>query len=184
MLINRCLASENIELCETVQDRNQAIATLSHNLAVFLKCDRSAIEQAALVREKARTTAFANGAAIPHCRLPGLRDFGMALMILRQPVDWDSEGHKVDIIAMITGPSHNVSAHLRILANCSQLLDSLSLRDKLKTAPSPKAAYDLVCTAEEAIERRRAEHGMLRELHSDHANGGDYLREVTDQFKW
>ncbi len=184
MLIQRCLIPENIELRETVQDRNQAVAALAQKLAGFLKCDRSAIEQAVLTREKARTTAFANGAAIPHCRLPGLRDFGMALMILQQPVAWDDEGHDVDTIAMITGPSHNVSAHLRILANSSQLLDSAALRDKLKRAPNPKAAYDLICAAEEAIERRRAEHGMLRELHGDHKNGSDYLGKVADQFDW
>ena len=184
MLIQRCLASENIELRETVQDRDQAIAALARKLADFLKCDRSAVEQAVLTREKARTTAFANAAAIPHCRLPGLRDFGMALMILRQPVVWDDEGHAVDTIAMITGPSHNVSAHLRILANSSQLLDSPSLRGKLRLAPDPQAAHDLICAAEEAIERRRAEHGMLREFHGDHKNGGDYLHQVAERFNW
>lgn len=184
MLIQRCLAPENIELRETVRDRNQAIVALARKLADFLKGDWSAIEQAVLTREQARTTAFTNAAAIPHCRLPGLRDFGMALMILRNPVTWDDEGHAVDTIAMIAGPRQNVSAHLRLLANSSQLLDSPSLLGKLKLAPDPKAACDLICAAEEAIERRRAEHGMLREFRGDHQNGSDYLREVVDQFNW
>ena len=107
------------------------------------------------------------------------------MAILKKPIIWDEEEHAVDVVLMIAGPSKNVPAHLRILANSSQLLDSQTLRAKLKQAPDGKAAYELISAAEEAIEERRSQTGMLREVRKDQENGsGDFLAEIANRFKW
>lgn len=185
-LINNSLSTETILLLDHIKSAADAITQLSADLAAYLDMDPMTIEKAILERESTRTTAIANGAAIPHCRLPGLRTFGIAIMVLTQPLRWDNEGHDVDIIMMIAGPTSNVGEHLRILANGSQLLDSPSLRAKLKRAPDTKSARKLLAVAEEAIEQRRNQEGMLRELRKDQANGGqiDYLAAVADRFIW
>ena len=184
MLINQGLSPETIEIADSVENAAHAIGRLSDRLAASLEIDRDGVEHAIHAREQARTTAFANGAAIPHCRLPNLNRFGVAMMILRKPVRWDNEGHAVDTIMMIAGPPKSVPEHLRILANSSQLLDSPALRAKLKQAPDTLSAYKLLSAAEQAVERRRSEEGMLRELRKDQANSVDYLSEVVDKFSW
>ena len=185
-LINNSLSAETILLVDHAKNAADVIAQLSGELASYLDVDAQTIEHAILERESSRTTAFANGAAIPHCRLSGLDTFGIAIMILTQPVRWDNEGHAVDTIMMIAGPTTNVGEHLRILANGSQLLDSPALRAKLKRAPDTKSARKLLAAAEKSIEERRSQEGMLRELHKDQANGGqvDYLAGVADRFEW
>ena len=185
-LINNSLSAETILLVDHTESAAEVIAQLSEELAAHLGVDRGTIEQAILERESTRTTAFANGAAIPHCRLPGLNTFGIAIMVLTQPVRWDNEGHAVDTIMMIAGPTTKVGEHLRILANSTQLLDSPALRAKLKRAPDPKAARKLLAAAETAIEQRRSQEGMLRELRKDQANSGqvDHLAGVADRFEW
>lgn len=185
-LIHDSLSAEMILLLDHIKSTAEAISQLAAELAAYLDVDPQTIEKAVIDRETARTTAFANGAAIPHCRLPELKTFGIAIMVLTQPVRWDDEGHNVDTIMMIAGPTSSVGEHLRILANGSQILDSMALRNKLKNAPDSKAARKLLASAEQAIEQRRSKEGMLRELRKDQANGGqiDYLAEVADRFEW
>jgi len=178
------LSQETIEISETAENAADVIGRLSDKLAGLLGMERDPIERAVLAREQARTTAFTNGAAIPHCRLPELARFGIAVMILRRPIRWDNEGHAVDTVMMIAGPSKSIPEHLRILANSSQLLDSPALRAKLKQAPDTRSAYALIVAAEQAVERRRSQEGMLREFRRDQANGVDHLSEVADTFAW
>ncbi len=186
MLITDSLSPEAIHITDRTESAAAAIRALSQSLANALGCEPETIERAIMNRERTRTTAFANGAAIPHCRLAGLNRFASALMILQSPIRWDNEGHAVDTILMIAGPADNVSDHLRILANSSQLLDSPSFRAKLRKAPGPRQAYDLVAAAEKAVEQRRQEAGMLRELRKDQEPRGrvDYLSQVVSEFNW
>ncbi len=185
MLVQQSLSPEMIEIADHVDTGPGVIGMLSAKLARRLNVDPRTIERAITDRERTRTTAFANGAAIPHCRLPGLSRFGIAVMILRQPVRWDNDGHAVDTVMMIAGPAESVSDHLRILANSSQLLDSALLRAKLKRSPDARSAYELICAAEEQIERRRSQEGMLRELRKNGEGGdADPLAEVADRFDW
>ena len=173
-----------IAIAERAENAADVIARLSEKLAALLAVHAETIQQAILDRERTRTTALANGAAIPHCRMPALSRFGIAVMVLQQPVRWDDNGHTVDTVVMIAGPSENVPGHLRILANSSQLLDSPGLRSKLKRAPDARSAYDLIAAAEEAVEHRRSQEGMLRELRRDQENGADYLSTVAEKFDW
>ncbi len=184
MLIEQNLSPENIVLAETAGSAADIIHKLAAKIADGLGVDHETIEQAVITRERARTTAFTNGAAIPHCRLSELERFGIALMILRKPVRWDSQGHLVDIVAMIAGPSRNIPEQLRILANSSQVLDSPAVRGKLKQAPDARAIYQLMIAAERAVEQRRATDGVLRELHHDDTDTVDYLAEAVSKVKW
>lgn len=184
MLIAESLSPENVILCETAISTTDVIRQLAGKLAKRLGQDRTTIEEAVIARERARTTAFTNGAAIPHCRLAELDRFGIAMMILKKPVRWDSQGHSVDIIMMIAGPSQHIPEQLRILSNSGQVLDSPAIRTKLKRSPDAKAICELMAAAEKAVEARRARDGVLRELRRDQLDSADYLAEVADTFEW
>jgi len=186
VLVQEGLSPETIAIVETAESPADIITQMSEKLAHVLDFDHQTIERAVLARERTRTTAFTNGAAIPHCRLAGLKEFGIGLMVLQQAIRWDNEGHTVDTIMMIAGPTENVSEHLRILANSSQLLDCSILRSRLKQAPNSESAHRLISAVEQAIEQRRSQHGMLRELLKDQQNGTDtnYLAEIVSKFEW
>lgn len=184
MLVEQSLSTEAILIVDQVENSSSVLSALSEKVAHVLSVDSDHIERAVSDRERARTTAFPNGSAVPHCRLPGLKRFGMGMMILGQPVRWDNEGHAVDTVILIVGPSENVSDHLRILANCSRLLDSPAVRGKLKQAPNPEAVYALMTAAEAAIEQRRSREGVLRELRPEAGQAQDELRDVAERLEW
>jgi PTS system nitrogen regulatory IIA component len=184
VLVRDSLSPQTVFIADTASSAAEVISRLAGELAALLSVDRDVLQRAVMERERARTTAFSNGAAIPHCRLPGLRRFGIAVMILHQPVRWDNDGRPVDTIMMIAGPTDQVSDHLRILANSSQLLDSKAVRGKLKTAPDANAAYELLSSAEAAVEQRRTQDGMLREIRKEDSAPADYLSQVAQRFNW
>ncbi|HOA72721.1 MAG TPA: PTS sugar transporter subunit IIA [Phycisphaerae bacterium] len=184
MLIRNSLSPDTIEILETADNAVSVIRRLAERIARVGKLDASRIEQAALDRERTRTTAFANGAALPHCRLADLSRFLTALAILRKPMRWDLEGHAVDRVMLIVGPLAAVSDHLRILANGSQILDSPAISAKLRAAPEAYSAYELMVAAEETLEARRAQVGVLTEIRHQGGENKDFLAVVADQFRW
>lgn len=184
MLIRNSLSPENIDLIKSAETPTDIIRRLSDRVARASKLAPERIEQAVLDREHTRTTAFANGAALPHCRLAELSRFVAALAVLHKPLRWDTQGHAVDRIMLIAGPLSAVSDHLRILANGSQILDSAAICSKLRAAPDPHSAYELIAAAEEGIELRRAQVGILTEVRREASQDKDYLRSVADQFHW
>jgi PTS system nitrogen regulatory IIA component len=184
VLVEQSLPTEAILIADQAENASSVLSTLSAKVAQTLGVDAEHIERAVVERERARTTAFPNGSAVPHCRLAGLKRFCIGMMILRQPVRWDNEGHAVDTVILIVGPSENVSDHLRILANCSRLLDSSAVRAKLKRAPDAESVHALMAAAEGAIEHRRSREGVLRELRPDADQSKDELSEVANRFEW
>jgi nitrogen PTS system EIIA component len=185
VLIRESLAPENVEIVDGAETPEAVIRRLAEALAAKMRLDPAAIERAVMLREQARSTAFNNGAAIPHCRLPAIDRFAAALMVIHEPLQWDSQGRSVDTVMMIIGPTERVSDHLRILANSSQLLDSRSVRAKLRTAPDPQSAYALLAAAEKVIEQRRSREGMLGEIRKDEPGARtDFLAETAAQFNW
>ncbi len=183
MLISKNLPDSAIVLVDRVDGRPAVVETLAARLAEPLRMPAGTITAAVNAREAARSTALPNGAAIPHCRLAGLKTFGIGLMAIRRPIPWDSDGHPVDTVMMIAGPVDRVSDHLRILANASQLLDSPSIRQKIGRAPDAGSVLALVSAAEQAIELRRQAEGALREVRRDEPRV-DSLEEIAARFDW
>lgn len=184
MLIRNSLSPDTVEIIASAENAADVIRRLCGRIARAGTIDAAQVEKAVLDREHTRTTAFANGAALPHCRLPELSRFITGLAILHKPVRWDAEGHAVDRVMLIAGPLAAVSDHLRILANGSQILDSPTIQAKARSAPDPHSAYELIAAAEEAIELRRAQMGVLTEVRRDAGEEKDYLRSVAEQFRW
>lgn len=185
-MLQELLSEECVVRLEQVGSAREAISILSTRLVRLVGIDAGVIERAVMDRERARTTAFSNGAAIPHCRLTGLRRFAAAMMILQCPVRWDEYGQTVDTVMLILGPTDHVPDHLRVLANSSHLLDSRAVRAKLRSAPDAAAIRAVITSAENAIERRRSELGILQEVHKDPGQSAarDDLAEAMTQFPW
>jgi nitrogen PTS system EIIA component len=185
LLVRDQLTEDSIFIVPQSSGATDVIARLCTALAKRMAIDAGVLQRAVAERERARTTAFTNGAAIPHCRLPGLRRFGAAMMILKSPVQWDASGRSVDTVLLIVGPADHVSDHLRILANASQLLDSAAVRAKLAGAPDPASAYAVISAAEQALEQRRSEQGLLQEVRKEpRTPGQDQLGESVKGFNW
>ncbi|MBH3365817.1 PTS IIA-like nitrogen regulatory protein PtsN [Pseudomonas carnis] len=103
------------------------------------------IFEALIAREKLGSTGFGNGIAIPHCRLKGCDKPVSALMHLDAPIDFDAiDGAPVDLLFVLLVPEAATDAHLELLRQIASMLDRKDVRDKLRSASSNEALYQVV----------------------------------------
>ncbi|MDR0276799.1 MAG: PTS IIA-like nitrogen regulatory protein PtsN [Paucimonas sp.] len=96
-------------------------------------------------REKLGSTGFGNGIAIPHCRLKGCTSPISALLHLDAPIDFDAiDGAPVDLLFVLLVPEAATDAHLELLRQIASMLDRKDVRDKLRSADSSAALYQVV----------------------------------------
>ena len=101
--------------------------------------------EALIAREKLGSTGFGNGIAIPHCRLKGCDKPVSALMHLDAPIDFDAiDGSPVDLLFVLLVPEAATDAHLELLRQIASMLDRKDVRDKLRSASSNEALYQVV----------------------------------------
>ncbi|MND80650.1 Nitrogen regulatory protein [compost metagenome] len=98
-----------------------------------------------IAREKLGSTGFGNGIAIPHCRLKGCDRPISALLHLNAPVDFDAiDGAPVDLLFVLLVPEAATDAHLELLRQIASMLDQKNVRDRLRSATSNEALYQVV----------------------------------------
>ncbi|HPJ29287.1 MAG TPA: PTS sugar transporter subunit IIA, partial [Candidatus Sabulitectum sp.] len=86
-------------------------------------------------REALGSTGVGNGVAIPHCRLPGMKGFALALSVCDRGIAWNSIDHRsVHIICAIAGPMEGTEDHLRLLAGAARVLNNGKARYELLNA--------------------------------------------------
>ncbi|AZF46229.1 MULTISPECIES: PTS IIA-like nitrogen regulatory protein PtsN [unclassified Pseudomonas] len=101
--------------------------------------------EALIAREKLGSTGFGNGIAIPHCRLKGCTTPVSALLHLDHPIDFDAiDGAPVDLLFVLLVPQAATDAHLELLRQIASMLDRKEVRDKLRSAESNEALYQVV----------------------------------------
>ncbi|NUT74434.1 PTS IIA-like nitrogen regulatory protein PtsN [Pseudomonas sp. C1C7] len=121
----------------------EQIANLIHRS--FPDLEMQAVFEALIAREKLGSTGFGNGIAIPHCRLKGCTSPISALMHLDAPIDFDAiDGAPVDLLFVLLVPEAATDAHLELLRQIASMLDRKDVRDKLRSAPSNEALYQVV----------------------------------------
>ncbi|AKS06352.1 MULTISPECIES: PTS IIA-like nitrogen regulatory protein PtsN [Pseudomonas] len=103
------------------------------------------VYEALIAREKLGSTGFGNGIAIPHCRLKGCETPVSALLHLDHPIDFDAiDGAPVDLLFVLLVPEAATDAHLELLRQIASMLDRKEVRDKLRSASSNEALYQVV----------------------------------------
>ncbi|WP_339436114.1 PTS IIA-like nitrogen regulatory protein PtsN [Pseudomonas sp. EL_65y_Pfl1_R32] len=103
------------------------------------------VYEALIAREKLGSTGFGNGIAIPHCRLKGCETPVSALLHLDHPIDFDAiDGAPVDLLFVLLVPEAATDAHLELLRQIASMLDRKDVRDKLRSASSNEALYQVV----------------------------------------
>lgn len=107
--------------------------------------DTQDVFESLIAREKLGSTGFGNGIAIPHCRLPGCIAPVSALLHLDSPVDYDAiDGAPVDLLFVLLVPEAATDAHLELLRQIASMLDRKEVRDRLRSASSSEALYQVV----------------------------------------
>lgn len=147
MNLAELLTSDAITL-STATDSTAVLEELATALSQSLSSDavsKETILTGLQEREKIGSTGFGNGIAIPHCKLPALSKFAMAVAVVQDGVEFNALDKKpVQIFVAIAGPEEDRNGHLHLLSKLSRILNEKSARDEILSASGAKAVEETI----------------------------------------
>jgi nitrogen PTS system EIIA component len=99
-----------------------------------------------LERERLGTTAIGEGIAIPHGKLPGLKQVVAAFGRSLTGIDCHSlDGTQTKLFFLLVAPEDSAGVHLKALARVSRLLKDKAFREQLLQSDEPDTLYRVIC---------------------------------------
>ena len=115
-------------------NRAELLALASRLLGSHHGLSPETIRSALEAREAMGSTAMGHGIAIPHARLPGLREPALAYIRLRAPIDFGAhDGKPVSQFLVLIVPSEANEKHLKLMAAAAGALSDKLVRNQLRT---------------------------------------------------
>lgn len=112
--------------------------------------DREAYRKEVYRREEESTTGIGEGIAIPHGKGDFVSAPGLAAMVVKDGVDFDSlDGEPVHLIFLIAAPNTEDNVHLDVLSKLSMLLMDENFAANLKNASSVEEFLKIVDAADD-----------------------------------
>lgn len=128
----------------TATDKKGALEEIAFLISCRYQIDHTLIFRALWRREQSGSTALGHGFAIPHTRIPGVRDPIVLFVRPELPIDFGAPDHQpVSALFVILVPEHANEEHLQVLATVSEMFSSKRFRKRLDAATDPAAIQRL-----------------------------------------
>lgn len=126
------------------KSKKNVLETISDNLANGNSGQKDTIFDKLYEREKLGTTAFGQGIAIPHARIPQIESPKILFMKLSEGIDFDAlDKKKVDLIFSLIVPDTKDDFHLEILSKVAALVDNKIFVQRIRDLSDKKEILDL-----------------------------------------
>ncbi len=107
--------------------------------------DVEAYRKQVYAREEESTTGIGEGIAIPHGKCSAVKAAGLAAMVIRDGVDFQSlDGEPAKLLFLIAAPNTKENIHLDVLSKLSMLLMNEEFAGKLMNAASVDEFLDII----------------------------------------
>ena len=164
MRITDLLDKQSISLNGAPKDKKEALDQVVDLMAKSGKInDVEAYRQRVYAREEESTTGIGEGIAIPHGKCDAVTNPGLAAMVVKDGVDFDSlDGEPVHLIFLIAAPNTEDNIHLDVLSKLSVLLMDEQFTADLLNAKSVDEFLEIVDKADDEksdIDERLADTG-------------------------
>ncbi len=152
MRITDLLKRESIELNGTVQSKEETIDQMVRLMAKGGNiADVDTYRKGVLKREAEGTTGIGEGIAIPHAKTNAVKTPGLAAMVVKDGVDYDSlDQEPVHLVFLIAAPDTEDNVHLEVLSRLSMLLMDDHFRADLLKAETVEEFLGFIDLAEKA----------------------------------
>ncbi len=151
MRITELLDKRSIRINGAPKSKNEALDQMVELMAKSGKInDLEAYRQEVYRREEEGTTGVGEGIAIPHGKGAFVDKPGLAAMVVKDGVDYDSlDGELVHLIFLIAAPNTKDNVHLDVLSKLSVLLMDEDFSRALQNAKSPEEFMKIVDEADQ-----------------------------------
>lgn len=156
MTIRDLLAAESINLNGTPAGKTEALNQCIDLMAKSGKiADVEKYRKGVFAREEEGTTGIGMGIAIPHCKSDAVTKAGLAAMVVKDGVDFESlDGTPAKIIFLIAAPNTEDNVHLQVLSKLSVMLMDEQFTNSLINAGSVDEFLNIIDSAEKAKDEK------------------------------
>ena len=164
MRITDLLDKRSIALDEKPKTKQEALDALVALMAKSGKInDEAAYRKLVYAREEESTTGIGEGIAIPHGKGDAVNAPGLAAMVVKDGVEFDSlDGEPVTLLFLIAAPNTEDNVHLDVLSKLSMMLMDEKFTSDLRNAKSPEEFLAVIDQADEekkSVDERLADMG-------------------------
>ncbi len=151
MRITELLDKRSISLTGAPKSKSEALDQVVELMVKSGKInDRDAYRKQVYAREEESTTGIGEGIAIPHGKCDAVSRPGLAAMVVKDGVDFDSlDGEPVTLIFLIAAPNTEDNVHLDVLSKLSVLMMDEEFSDSLRSAGSVEEFLEIIDRADE-----------------------------------
>lgn len=168
MRITDLLDINSISLDAAPKNKNE---TLDQAVALMVKSGRINNEEeyrkTVYAREEESTTGIGEGIAIPHGKGDSVNKPGLAAMVIKDGVDFDSlDGEPVTLLFLIAAPNTKDNVHLDVLSKLSMMLMDEEFVENLRQAKTPEEFLAIIDKADDekkSVDERLADMGQAEE---------------------
>lgn len=135
--------------------------------------DKETYRQGVYAREQEGSTGIGEGIAIPHCKSDAVIKPGLAAMVVKDGVEFESlDGQPAHLFFLIAAPNTEDNVHLDVLSHLSVLLMDEDFTNKLRQATSVSEFKQIIEDAEKSSENED-------DTTVEQTNSGHYIVAVT-----
>ena len=168
MRITDLLDARSILLNSSPKSKNEALDQIVDLMVKSEKInDKEAYRKQVYAREEESTTGIGEGIAIPHGKCDAVTKPGLAAMVVKDGVDFDSlDGEPVTLMFLIAAPNTEDNIHLDVLSKLSVLLMNEEFTEALRNAETVEEFMGIINDADEkeaGIDERLAGEGTAAE---------------------
>lgn len=150
MKITEILSRELIVPALTAETKNEVMREVVEHLMLShgdsVPSTEDFVVQALLDRERLGSTGVGEGVAIPHAKIPGLKNLIAAFGRSTKGIQFNAiDNHPVGLVFVLLVPENSAGTHLKALARISRLLKKRDFRDELLALDTSETIYDAFC---------------------------------------
>lgn len=135
--------------------------------------DKETYRQGVYAREQEGSTGIGEGIAIPHCKSDAVIKPGLAAMVVKDGVEFESlDGQPAHLFFLIAAPNTKDNVHLDVLSRLSVLLMDEDFTNKLRQAASVSEFKQIIEEAEKGSENE--DNTVVEQMNPEH-----YIVAVT-----
>jgi mannitol/fructose-specific phosphotransferase system IIA component (Ntr-type) len=159
MLLTKYIAKSCILTDMEAGSKGEALKELTHLLVdkKKLKDSSEALTQI-MAREVTESTGIGKGIAVPHARLPEIKQLTCAIGRVQDGLDFTAVDRKpVHLVFLIVYPPKDQTTYLNFVATVARLLSEDSVLEKVLSAESPDALHEILEEASGSFSDRHEE---------------------------
>ncbi len=145
MKISDILTANDVIVINNAASKRQLLKEMSIKIAEGTGIDDRSMFDIILERENLGSTAFGGGTAVPHGRIPELKQLKGLFAKLQKGMDFEADDNQpVDLVFMLVSPENSGADHLSALAQISKIIKDEEICGQLRNAGSTEEIYRIL----------------------------------------